>query len=425
MACAGRAPIVLLRVLLSSLLLASVAAAQPVRLDLSEALRRAERGAPALGPRRAGVASAGAVARAADSALSLPPRLELEAGPRWHGSAGELGVDATVGGWVDLPLGGVGTSRQRFASSHGREARARLDVGRHDARQSAALAWIDARLARELVRIRTESLAHAESILRVAGARVRAGSAAPSEESVARATVGRAKAELIEARGLQFVADAELRFATGLGAGTEIEVVGPLEAKDKGLERGPLMAAARGVQPDVALAEAAADSRLRAAEMVLASGKPHLSIGPSVTREATGDWLLLARVTVPLPLVNPMQLEAARARSEADVARAESRFSRELLLKELALGLEEREHTREMRDTLRTGAIAPAREALRQSLSQYEAGSGDSATVLAARRELLAAEERWASAAADVRRADVRLARIVGKRPGEISGDGQ
>ena len=65
--------------------------------------------------------------------------------------------------------------------------------------------------------------------------------------------------------------------------------------------------------------------------------------------------------------------------------------------------------------------IGPAREALRQTLAQYEAGNGDTATVLSARRELLLAEERWAEAAADVRRADVRLMRLLGRDPAELS----
>ena len=39
------------------------------------------------------------------------------------------------------------------------------------------------------------------------------------------------------------------------------------------------------------------------------------------------------------------------------------------------------------------------------------------------RREQLAAEDRWAEAAADVRRADIRLGRIVGREPWELAGE--
>jgi len=411
------------RALSIALLVAGSVSADPVRLDLSETVRRAEQHAPSLAPRRTAVAASQRLSRSADGALSLPPRLELEVGPRWRGATRDLGIDATAGAWQDLPLGGLGNARARYADGAVRQARARFEVARHDARERAALAWIDARLARELVRIRSESLEHAQSILRVASARVRAGSAAPSEEAVARATLGRARAELIEARGKRFVADTELRFVTGLARGRALETVGSLDARDERLALGPLITAARSSQPDVTLAESSAEAHARAASLVRSSGKPLLSVGPSVTRESTGDWIVLARVAVPLPLVDPARFDAARAATEADVARAEARYARTAVERDLGLALEEREHSREMRDVLKEGAVVPAREALRQALSQYEAGSGDSASVLMARRELLAAEEKWAFAAADVRRADVRLARLVGRRPGELSGD--
>jgi outer membrane protein TolC len=415
--------IVWVRSLWIGLLVAGPVAADPVRLDLSETVRRAEQHAPSLAPRRTGVAAARRLSQAADGPLSLPPRLELEVGPRWRGSSRDVGVDATVGAWQDLPLGGLASARARYAEGAGKQASARLEVARHDARERAALAWIDARLARELVRIRRESLEHAQSILRVASARVRAGSAAPSEEAMARATLGRARAELIEARGRRFVADTELRFVTGIDRSAAVETVGSLDAADQRLALGPLLTAVRTSQPDVALAESSAEVHERTASLVRSTGKPLLSVGPSVTRESTGDWILLARVAVPLPLVEPARFDAARASADADVARAEARYARAEVERDLGLALEEREHTREMRDVLKDGAVAPAREALRQALSQYEAGSGDASTVLTARRELLAAEEKWAFAAADVRRADVRLGRLVGRRPGNLSGD--
>jgi outer membrane protein TolC len=121
-----------------------------------------------------------------------------------------------------------------------------------------------------------------------------------------------------------------------------------------------------------------------------------------------------------LPLVSAGVLDTARARADASVQRAEGRHLRAALERELDLAVHERKHAREVRDALHDGVLGPASEALRQSLAQYEAGSIDTATVLAARRELLAAEERWAEAAADVRRADVRLMRLAGRDPREL-----
>ncbi|MBK7582531.1 MAG: TolC family protein [Myxococcales bacterium] len=404
--------------------LASTALGAPVRMDLADAMRRAERHAPALGPRRAAVQSTRGLARAAVQKLSVPPRIEIEVGPRFRSNPSRVGVDATLGLWQDLPLGGVGSARRRWAAAVGGEADARLVVTVHDARAEAALSWIDMRLARELEGIRRESLEHAQSIAKVAGARVRAGSVPPSEEATAKALAGRARTDVIDAEGRAFVAETALRHLTGTQT-QNIEVVGPLDVADRPLALPQLLAAARAGQPDVLAADAAALRGERAVEMTRALGKPSLALGPSVTREATGDWIVLARAAFPLPLVSPAAVETARARAEASVQRAEARHARAALERELDLALHERQHARELRDALREGVIGPAREALRQSLAQYEAGSIDTASVLAARRELLGAQERWAEAAADVRRADIRLMRLMGRDPRELGAKGR
>ncbi len=393
--------------------LSGTAAAAPVSMDLNEAMRRAEQAASALGPKRAAVGSAQGLRRAADQRLSQPPRIEVEIGPRFRADPSRIGVDATLGLWQDLPLGGVGAARQRWARAASGEADARLRVGVHDVRAEAALSWVDLRLARELEQKRRESLEHALTIAKIAGARVRAGSAPPSEETTAKALAGRARIDVIEAEGRAHVAEVALGHLTGI-RGRSIDAAGPLALADRPMDLAPLLARARGAQPDVLAAEAAAERLDRSIEVTRAAGVSSLSIGPSVTREGTGDWLVLARASFPLPLVNPAALDTARARSDAAVQRAEVRHVRVSLEREIDLAVHERQHAREIRDALRETVILPTREALRQSLAQYEAGSTDAALVLAARRELLLAEERWAEAAAEVRRADIRLLRLTG-----------
>lgn len=398
---------------------ASAAVAAPIRMDLTDAMRRAEQAAPALAVRRVAARASRDLAHAADQKLSHPPRIEIEVGPRFRSDPSRVGVDATLGAWQDFPLGGLGASRRAWASAVGSEADARLDVTKHDVRAEAALTWIEARLARELMRIRKQSHEHALAIAKVVGLRVRAGSTPPSDEATAKALVGAARAEVIDAEGRAFVAETALRHLTGT-RGRELVISGPLETSDRPLKLAPLLMHA-GAQPDLRAADAVAERAERAADLARSAGKPSLSIGPSVTREATGDWIVLGRASFPLPLVNPGALESARAQAEARGQRAEAQHARATLAREIELGLHERQHARELRDALRGGVIGPAREALRQTLAQYEAGNGDTATVLSARRELLLAEERWAEAAADVRRADVRLMRLLGRDPAELS----
>jgi cobalt-zinc-cadmium efflux system outer membrane protein len=388
-----------------------------VVLDLPSVVRLARTRSPTLQVGRAAVAASPDIARAADRVLPTPPRVEVQAGPRIPAGGANVGAEVTVAAWQDLSLGGLGNARRELSSSLAREASAGLVVAEHDAVVQGALAWTEARLAEELERLREAALGAAEELQRVAELRVQSGRADPGEAALAQALVGTARAAVLDAEGRRFVAETELRYFTGLAPRTPVKVAGEFEAKDVPLDPEALVLAVRSKQPDVALSVASAERRERAAEVSVATGKPFLAVGPLVTHEGTGDWIAQVRVATPLPFFNPNAFESARARGEALVARAESSERRARLEADIRMLLHEREHARVVRDALRDGALAPARLALDVASKQYAAGRAELATVLAARRELFDAEQRWAEAVADVWRADVRLSRILGLDP--------
>ena len=97
------------------------------------------------------------------------------------------------------------------------------------------------------------------------------------------------------------------------------------------------------------------------------------------------------------------------ARGEADMARERVQEIGDTLSREIRVAIHEREHTRELRAALRRGSIAPGRDALREVLKRYEAGAVGLAETLSARRELMALEEAYVAACADVHRADADL----------------
>lgn len=390
-----------------------------VRMDLRTAVWMARNRSPTLEPSRAAAAGVADVRAAASASLPTPPRLELQVGPRLRSEPERDGFEASVAAWQDVSLGGYRRARREFASSMEDEARAAVSVAARDAGERAAVSWVSARLASELQRIRGDSLKEAEELLRIAAARVESGRAAPGEESFARALVGSARAAVLEAEGRKFAAEAELRFATGLGQSQPLAVVGDIDARDAPLDEAELVRDALANHPDVTFANAAAHRRDRAAELALASGRPFLAVGPLVTHEGTGDWIIQARVAMPLPFVNPNALDAARARAEALAAHAETTTVRAALDREIRIALHEREHSREARDVLRDGAIRPAREALVLVEKQYAAGAAPIDPVVAARRQLLEAEEKWAEAAAGVKLADIKLARALGRDIGD------
>jgi outer membrane protein TolC len=392
------------------------AVAEPARLDLQTVMRRAAEHAPSLGPPNAATRGSRGEREAADVVLPTPPRLEVGVGPRFVEGADDARLEASLGVWQDISLGGYASSLRQLAQASSIETDRRLSLALIDARTAAALAWVEAHLSRELVRLRSESLANARQIEAFARARVEGGKARATELSLAAVVAGRADAELLAAQGQKFVADARLRWWVGMKPEAPFDLAGELDGADVPLDlRGVL--AASGRQPDVLLAAASAERSARAAEVLAAGGRPFISIGPGVVREGTGDWILLARFSLPLPTVNAAALEAARARSEALVARARVAEQAAVADGQIVLALEEREHTRLLRARLRDGVIAHARDALAQALARYETGSEDLGIVLQARREALSAEEQWAGAAAEVRRADIRLMRLLDLDP--------
>jgi outer membrane protein TolC len=386
-------------------------------VDLTTAVRLARTRSPSLAPSRAALSATSAIADAAEVSLPTPPRVEFQAGPRIQHGALPVGAEVTIAAWQDISLGGFGAARRELSTSLAREAGAGVTVAEWDAAARAAFAWTDARLAAELERIRNEALKYAEELRRVAELRVQSGRSDAGEEALARAVVGSARAAVLDAEGRRFSAESELRFSTGLSATTRLEVSGEFDASDELLDIDALLAQARTAQPDMALARASADRRSRSADLSLAAGKPILALGPLVTHEGTGDWIVEARVSLPLPFFNPAAFDSAHARSDALVAQASAQEQRLRLETEIRIAFHEREHARAVRDALRDGALSPARAALDIASKQYAAGSAELPIVLSARRELLDAEQRLVEAVADVRRTDVRLARLLGRDP--------
>ena len=405
--------IVALSSLVAVLALAASAHGEPaLRLSMPDAQARARRHAPELVLPRAALRSSAQLHDAAGAALARPPRVDASVGPRWRSDVNEWGIDATVGVWQDLSLGGLGRARRAYATAFERQARAELERTALEAATQAGLLWVDARFATELLKIRQQALDDAGELQRIARARVEAGRSPPSEQALANALVGGARAGVLEARGRLSVALTELRALIGLDPETTVVVVGELDAAGAATRVG-----SAGLAPDIAASRAAALSSSSAAELERAAGRSFLSLGSSLSREGTGDYIVLGRVELPLPFVNPAAFAAVRQDAEARIAQARVQQIGAQIERDVRLAAEERRHARELRDSLAQEVVAPARAALEQARREYQVGKGELAAVLAARRELLGTLERFTEAAAVVRRADLRLERLLGGAP--------
>ena len=167
--------------------------------------------------------------------------------------------------------------------------------------------------------------------------------------------------------------------------------------------------------PLIKLALATARQADAQAELEASRGRPTLGLGIGYTRETTGDRLVGAMVSLPLPIVNPSALEASTARAEADMARARAHEVEAVLMREARVALHDRMHARELRAALQSGSLEPGRMALQETMRRYESGDVGLAETLTARRELLGVEEAHLSACADVYRADAKLSYIAGE----------
>lgn len=386
------------------------AAGPKLELTLAAALSMAARRAPELGPARASRAGAEEVVARSRAWVTRPPELGVAAGARF---GADHGFDATVSLLQPLSLGGVSGARQRLAGARRTAAEAALLDVRTRTLLATAAAWVDARLTRELARVREESLREAQALLELAEARLRTGAATAGERSLARALVGSARAAVLDAEGRRFAADAELGFEVGR-RGEELEVSGALDADGPDIAEADVLAATER-HPRLQHLRQEARAAEAGVEQMRAEGTPYLTVGPSFAHEGTGDFVLLGHVAVPLPFVNPNAFEAAERARLARIARADAERERERLRTDALVALHERAHARLARDALARDALTPAREGLDEATARYREGKAPLGDVLVARRAFLEIEERHLEASAAARVAELKLSWVLGR----------
>jgi cobalt-zinc-cadmium efflux system outer membrane protein len=322
-------------------------------------------------------------------------------------------VDASVGIFQEFSLGGYGKRLSAYADATQTRADANFEVVRRDARVRAYLAWLDALQARELLKLRLDALKEVREVLRIAEARLAAGRSSPGEAALARALVGSAEASVLAARRDMSQIDALLRYVCGIEAHRTLEITGVLDTPPLVVDEPSVKAQVLRVAPDLTAARARANALNQSVTLGRSASRPFLEVGPTVTREGNGDWLLLGNVRMPLPGIDPAAVDNAERNLEARVATSQISVLERAVVRDVEIALHEREHALHARDLLLRESVVPSKLAAREALLQYEAGRNDLVNVITARRELYDALERWITAAIDVQRADARLERYL------------
>ena len=345
----------------------------PEPLDLAHAIARGGERGPGVA-----VASAprGAVVAAQDASrtfFTLPPRLSVQAGPRFYGGGAGVELGATL--MHDVPLRAVGTARAGVADALVGATEANVARARLDAMLRAGFAWVAVREAVEILALRNAAQDDAKELLRVVRARGTAGTVTPADVASAEAEASLAAAASLDGEGALVEAASELRFALAQVAGEEFLVVGDLAATDDTpSDEVHALDAALEHNPSVAAARLRALTFERDAALALALYAPTFSFGASVVREGNGENVVQGIVAFPFPFARAGAFEGARARAQADAEMETAELERAQVSRDVTLALHERQHTRDVRTVLQA-ALTPLREAERLARITLDAGS--------------------------------------------------
>jgi outer membrane protein TolC len=381
--------------------------AETLYLNLEQAIALAAKQGPEGTTARAPRRTATQLADAAQPFVTQLPYVQTQVGPRRR--QGELSPELIVGVNQPFTWGDVSGVQKRIARATVRSFDATSRSAQLRDAERAATAWVELALADHLLALRKQFSEQSEKLLDLAKARVAAGEAQPLEVALAESDLATANAAILTAEALHFGAELELAHAIGQ-PGTHIDVTGSLEPialemNDDG----------DAVHPAVLDAETRAALATEQIEYAKLQQAPTFALGIQYQREGTGEEILTAVATLPLPVARPWTFQQTQQRLAADTARAEAKYVRAVQDKSKANARHELAHSRAQYEQLEQQALPPLREAHRIAMLRYTHGETDFTQVSLVRQRLIQTEERLIEALADVHLARLRWLATTGK----------
>lgn len=371
-------------------------------LDLEQAIALAAKHGPQGTSARAPRQTASQLSDVARPFVTQLPYVQTQLGPRR--SRGTTSPEFIVEVSQPFTWGDTSGVQKRVARAALRSVDATTRSAELQDAERAATAWVELALADHLLTLRKEFSEQSRKLLELAKARVAAGEAQPLEVALAESDLADANSAILTAEALHFAAELDLAHAIGQ-PGSHIDVNGTLEP--------PADADANGdgddaVHPAVLAAESRATLATEQIEYAKLQQAPTLALGVQYQREGTGDQVLTAVATLPLPVAKPWAFQQTQQRLAADTARAEAKYVRSLQDKSKANARHELAHSRAQYEQLEQHALPPLREAYRIAMLRYTHGETDFTNVSLIRQRLIQTEERLIEALADVHLARVR-----------------
>lgn len=441
--------ITLVLIVLLSLTSADGALAQsPIRLSLADAIARGFANSHRLAEARAREEGAKAAATTAD--LGDKPTFNANAGYSRTNHVLNFGFPRPDGKIVivfpDIPdnfttrlsfqwpiyTSGRSDALERAALAEAQAAGADIETARADLRLEIVRAYWAAVTAREAERVLEESTARAEAQVTDAKNRFDVGLIPPNEVSTLEAQRSRERAQLIEATNIRESAAIELRRLIGVPHETVIELTDSLEAPAP-------TPAATGQVSDVVKQALEARSERKALSFRLGGAEERQKAAlttrkPTVAFAGGFDYAKPNRRIFPITNlwdeswdvgvnVNWNFYDFGRAKSQSAEAAAIVTATRERIAEfDSVVSADVRQRLLDIESSqamvrAATDAVRSAAEARRVVTDRFGAGVATSTDVLIAQVQLLESELVRTRALANVRLAEARLERTLGKQP--------
>jgi outer membrane protein TolC len=418
----------------------------PIRLSLADAIARGLANSHRLAEARAREEGARAAANSAE--LSDRPTFNANAGYVRTNHVLAFGFPRPDGALVivfpDIPdnfttrlsfqwpiyTSGQSDALERAALAEAQAAGADIATTRADLRLEIVRAYWAAVTAREAERVLEESTARAEAQVTDAKNRFDAGMIPPNEVATLEAQRSRERAQLIEASNIRESAAIELRRLIGVPHETVIELTDSLDASAQAPAPGGAVSdvvkqalAARSERQALSFRLEGAEERQKAAlttkrpTVSFAGGfdyaRPNRKIFP-VTKQWDESWDIGVQV-------NWNFFDFGRANSRAAEAAAIATATRERIAEfDSVVSADIRQRLLDIESSqamvrAATDAVRSAGEARRVVIDRVNAGVATSTDVLIAQVQLLEAELVRTRALANVRLAEARLERALGR----------
>lgn len=318
-----------------------------------------------------------------------------------------------------LYTGGRLESQIALAAAGVRGAEAALERTKQDIILTTKLAYFQVLAARAGVDAAQRSIASAEETLRIAQARVRAGTSPRFDEIQAEVSLAQARQAFVRAGNGVAVATQGLAAVMALPVDTPLRPQEAMEVVPVPTPVGDLVARGFAQRPELAEHKARVDAAVAAIELAKAGVRPVVGLVGTVSSDGTAlstvalGWSLMLSATFPIfdGGVTAAKIKEAELRLESlKVVEAQLRQRIELDVRQAAANLAAA--AEEVAAATKT--IEQAREALRIAQVRFREGVGTNLEVISAQAALAQAEAALVQALLAFNTARAQMERAVG-----------